>query len=239
MRVPHAPPDYMSIFNAEPEGMLKILNLKAGPAPGGRYRHWFTQSHVSPPEGITSEQWWAAVKLARLQSYREIPLKDKQSEPFVYGMPDLVLEYLHEIDRQASGNIQASDHITNPQTRDRYIVNSLIEEAITSSQLEGASTTSQVARDMIRSGRKPVDRSERMILNNYRAMQLISGFKGVPLTPELVFEIHQTITQGTLPGEAISPYLREDGDGIAVWDERDNTKLHEPPPAAEITPISR
>ena len=46
-------------------------------------------------------------------------------------------------------------------TRDRYMLNSLIEEAITSSQLEGAATTREVAKEMIRTKRKPVTLDER------------------------------------------------------------------------------
>ena len=73
-----------------------------------------------------------------------------------------------------------------------------------------------------------------MILNNYQAMQLISRFKDQALTPELVFEIHQTITAGTLPADSLPPHLRQSGDGIAVYDDRDNALLHEPPSADEI-----
>jgi len=69
------------------------------------------------------------------------------------------------------------DQITNPSTRDQYYVGSLIEEAITSSQLEGATTTRPVAKEMIRSGRQPRDESERMILNNYRTMQRIGELR--------------------------------------------------------------
>jgi Fic family protein len=79
---------------------------------------------------------------------------------------DPVLEMLHAIDRDASGHVSASEQITNPHTKERYVQSSLVEEAITSSQLEGASTTRKVAKEMIRSGREPLDRSERMILNN-------------------------------------------------------------------------
>jgi Fic family protein len=141
---------------------------------------------------------------------------------------------LHAIDRDASGRIAVPDSITNPQTRDRYIQSSLIEEAITSSQLEGAATTRERAQQMIRSGRRPTDKSERMILNNYRAMQLISGFKDRPLSRELVCEIHATITADTLQEGLAPPYFRVPGDGIAVYDDRDNTLLHTPPFAGEI-----
>ena len=62
---------------------------------------------------------------------------------------------LHDIDRGTGGFIEIPEQITNPETKDRYYVGSLIEEAITSSQLEGAATTRRVAKEMIRVGRKP------------------------------------------------------------------------------------
>jgi Fic family protein len=47
------------------------------------------------------------------------------------------------------------------------VLRSLQEEAITSSQLEGAATTHKVAKHMLREQREPRNKGERMILNNY------------------------------------------------------------------------
>ena len=109
-----------------------------------------------------------------------------------------------------------------------------MEEAITSSQLEGASTTHEVAKDMIRSGRAPLDQSELMILNNYQAMRLIDQWKDQPLTRELLFTIHETLIRDTLEKGAGRHYLRAPSDQIAVVDERDGTIVHQPPPAEHI-----
>jgi len=68
-----------------------------------------------------------------------------------------------------------------------------MEEAITSSQLEGAVTTREVAKEMIRTGRKPRDTSEQMILNNYATMQRIRALKGSALSPEVIFQIHRLV----------------------------------------------
>ena len=87
---------------------------------------------------------------------------------------------------------------------------------------------------MIRSGRSPQDRSERMILNNYRAIKLIGRYIGRPLTQELIFKIHKTITEGTLEDHAHGRRLRTSSDAIAVYDDRDNTLLHTPPNPIEI-----
>lgn len=239
MRIPVTPPtfkDVLESFRSE-EGIDRIskaIGLGVGPAPGGKYRHWDTLRHVPPPDGLTSADWWLAIKFARTQNKRTIPLRDKDGRPFSYCLADPVLELLHEIDANTAGPIATNTSITNPQTRDRYIQNSLIEEAITSSQLEGAATTRVVAKEMIRSGRKPIDRSERMILNNYRAIKLVGRLTDQPLSLDLIFELHETITKDTIEENALGHYLRTAGDGIGVYDDRDNKPLHEPPDPAEL-----
>ena len=240
MKIPRTPPSYEEILSnlKEPayrNRMAEIL-VKAGvsASPGGRYRHWESLSRIQPPDGLSPDEWWAAIKFARRQARRAVPLEDKHGRPFAYSLADPVLELLHEIGRDANGRITTSDQVLNPQTRDRYVESSLIEEAITSSQLEGASTTRDAARQMIRSGRNPVDRSERMILNNYRAIHLAKDFKGQPLTPEIVFTIHRTLIEGTLDMGSKGKYLRTPGDDIAVYHDGDGTLLHTPPPAQDI-----
>ena len=86
------------------------------------------------------------------------------------------------MDQRAAGRLGTPAQVANPETRDRFLVASSIEEAISSSQLEGAATTRKIAKEMIRSGRTPRDRSERMILNNYRAISQIGGLLKGDLT---------------------------------------------------------
>lgn len=238
MKIPSKPETFEAILPklSDSELLRRIVAVPGeavGPAPGGKYRHWDTLRRITPPAGLTAEEWWAAIKFARLQTRRFVPLLDLRRCRFFYTMPDPALEMLHEIDQGASGRIKLPDSITNPQTKDRYLQSSLIEEAITSSQLEGAAATRAQAKAMLRSGRRPVDHAERMILNNYRAMRFVSGRKSEKMTTELVMEIHRVIAEDTLPPDSSPPYLRQPGDGIAVWDERDNLKVHQPPGASE------
>ncbi len=51
---------------------------------------------------------------------------------------------------------------------------------------------------MIRAGRHPRNRSERKILNNYRAMREVREMKDQPLTAEVVLALHRAVTDGTL-----------------------------------------
>lgn len=210
-----------------------ILASSLGPAPRGKYRHWDTFRHVTTSDGLTPEERWLAVKLARRQLYQSVPLKDRRGSPFRFALPAPALEMLHLIDRDASGTIRVSEEVTNPHTRDTYLVKSLVEEAITSSQLEGASTTRQVAKEMLKTGREPRDRSERMILNNYHAMQFMRRLVKEALTPAMVFELQRILTEGTLDTPDAAGRFRRIDEPIRVEDET-GTVLHVPPEAREL-----
>jgi len=173
MRIPEKPPPFPELLAAIPADRIRHV-ISVGRLPqSDRYLHWDDVQRRTPRNELNCEEWWVAIKLGRLGSARSIPLTSRNGEHFSYSMPDTVLEAAHKIDQLASGRSGLSDVVTNPATRDRYMVSSLMEEAITSSQLEGASTSRRVAKEMIRSGRAPRNKSERMIFNNYRAMHSV------------------------------------------------------------------
>ncbi|MDO5736956.1 MAG: Fic family protein [Propionibacteriaceae bacterium] len=173
--------------------------------------------------------------MARSQQYRELPFRDSYGRPFVYALPDAMLQGLDEVSRKAGGTLMAPELVTNSATRDRYLIHSLMEEAITSSQLEGAVTTRRDAKEMLRAGRPPRNKSERMIVNNYLAMQFVRENVGEALTPALVCELHRIVTEGTLrnPAAAGRPQLPSE-QRVGVWSETDDVQLHEPPPAEQL-----
>ena len=151
-------------------------------------------------------------------------------------LPDRAQEALHRIDSHGRPWLGASTEGTaGGHTPSGFMVNSLIEEAIASSQLEGASTTRAVAAEMIRAGRRPRDRSEQMILNNYRAMEAVRRLQDEPLTEQAVLNLHAVLTVDTLddPDDAGRLQLPSDR-RVHVWDNRDQTLLHSPPPADEL-----
>jgi Fic family protein len=204
-----------------------------GPLVNCRYLHWDELRHLSPPDGLSLKRWWCALKFNRLRQLRAVPLQDVNGRPFQYLVADPIPARLHELDRGAGGFIEMPEQITNPDTKDRYYVGSLIEEAITSSQLEGAATTRKVAKEMIRAGRQPRDRSERMILNNFLTMKRMGDLKHQPLTAELVFQIHRQVTDGTLDDPSAAGRFRRDDEKIVVGDMYGEV-YHEPPPASQL-----
>ena len=212
----------------------RVLADVDGPLVDGRYLHWDVVRHRTPPAGLTAEEWWLGIALARQPMLRPIPLISADGRPFRYSLPDPVLELLHWIDQHASGEVMVSETIRDRGDQRRYLVNSLIEEAVTSSQLEGANATRKVAKQMIRSGRPPRDRAERMILNNYLAMTDLRGLASAPLTPSVVFSLHRTLTEGTLDDPTAAGRLQEPSEERVHVAWSDGTVTHVPPPADQL-----
>lgn len=243
MKLPVPPPSFPNLLRdllATANGTQRFDELTReglGAAPSGKYRHWDTFRHTPPSAQFSAEEQWIAVKLARRALYRPLPLTDVRGAPFQYALPNPALEMLHQIDRNAGvslrGNIQGNELVTNPATRDTYLFKSIVEEAIASSQLEGASTTRKVAKAMIQEGRAPSNRSERMILNNYEGMLYVRKFINTPLTPEIVIELQRRLTDGALDDPDAAGRLRRDDEHIVIEDET-GIRLHTPPPAAEL-----
>jgi Fic family protein len=231
MRMPKIPPDVS--FPTDTDKVQKIFGHYSQYA-NGKYVHWDKLVRYSPPDGLTHDDWWSAIKLARRAQYKKVPLVDKKSASFVYTLAEPIPEQIHDIDKRAAGMIEMPESITNPETKDRYYVSSLIEEAITSSQIEGATTTRQVAQDMIRAGRPPRDRSEQMILNNFLAMQRISQLKSEALTPELILDLHEIVTENTLDDPATAGRLRTAKDEQVVVADENNQVFHFPPPPDQL-----
>lgn len=228
MKIPQKPPkfDTKAAFEAWHKIHAGVSSLV-----DGAYVHWDKLRFLKPPAGVASEQWWHAIKLSRRWNRIPIGLNDMHGQPFTFILPSSVQRALHEIDMNAGGMIQVPDPHLNRDIADRYIVRSLIEEAITSSQIEGAATTRRVAKQMIRSGRPPRDRSEQMILNNYSAMrQIVAWGKDADMTIERLMELHRILCEDTFDNlDEIGRFRRADESIRVVSDYGD--VLHTPPSA--------
>jgi Fic family protein len=235
MKMPLTPPD---LANLQGSIASDQLARAFGHVAGGstqEYFHWDKLIHLTPPGEFSSQAWWLAVKLARQARYKTVPLTDWHGRPFRFLITDPMPEQLHYFDLHAAGNVGVPLVVTDPASHDRFYMSALIEEAITSSQLEGATTTREVAKDMIRAGRSPMDRSERMILNNFRTMQRIDEVKREPLSEELIFEIHRLVTEGTLDEATASGRFRRPDENIVVSNTAGEV-FHTPPPSGELGP---
>lgn len=231
------PPDLAEIIaKLEPDRLMAVLRTEAPGTAQRDYPHWDKLRHLKPPGDLTSEEWWLKVKLGRDPLLSRLPLRDPNGKPFAYGTPSSVQRSLHYVDQHCSGEIAMAEvATTDEQARHHYLVNSLMEEAIRSSQLEGATTSRRVAKELLRTGRPPRDHSERMILNNYRALEFMREEMGKQLTPELVITLQRILTEGTLDDPTAAGRLQVPGEErVVVLDVGDGTIIHTPPPADQL-----
>ncbi|MHB8860649.1 MAG: Fic family protein [Minisyncoccota bacterium] len=107
--------------------------------------------------------------------------------------------FFHEIDMSVGGALRLRGVDVDERYKQEFIARGVMEEAIASSQLEGANTARKVAKRMLLEGRKPGTKSERMIVNNYKAMLAVeSEYKNVPLSLDMLLRLHEILTEGTL-----------------------------------------
>jgi Fic family protein len=191
------------------------------------YLHWEELKQKTKPAGISHEVWWAALKLARTAKLHPITLLDRENRPFKLNIPDGLVEILHLLDHGG----RARD--ISPEEFERFCASALLEESIASARLAGATTNYEAAKEMLRTGQRPRERSEQMIFNQHLALQKVRNLQDRELSPEIIFELHRCITDGTLDKPEAAGRLRRDGESSPIIDA-EGVILHEPPPAGEL-----
>lgn len=230
-RLPERPPDFRTLLEGlDARGLQVLMTSARSEEP---YWHWDEMRRRKPPDGLTREEWWLQQKFVRAGSRRTLPFTDVQGVNFGFNIPPEAERLLHEIDQLAAGRVMAPDEIVSDHTRDQYLVSSLMEEAISSSLLEGAATTRRDAKQLLRSGREPRTKAERMVVNNYRTMNLIREELDQPLTVEMILGIHRSITGGTLDDPEDAGRIQGASDErVVVGHAYEDLVYHRPPPAA-------
>ncbi len=185
------------------------------------YLYWDKAKYYFPTN-ISPEEFWTVVKLSRLG---DVVVFDKTI--FTYKITTYMQKFLHEFDMNFGGTIMSTGTISS-KNKQYYLLSSLMEEAIASSQMEGANTTRRVAKDMLRKQAKPKNKDQQMIVNNYNTIRYLAEHKDEALTPELLLEIHGRISEKTLTNCEDEGKFRND-DNIVVMDELHGEIAHTPP----------
>lgn len=174
---------------------------------------------------------WKIIKMQRRQSFSEIEISKIVGFDFRYNTNNKILEHLHHFDLYLGGVMEGE--IIPSEDKNRYLISSIMEEAIASSQLEGAATTREVAKEMLRTNRKPRNISERMILNNYQTIKRILEIKEKKLSPQFILEIHSIISKDTLEKKDNEGKFRQNDD-VRVEDATTGEVFYFPPNYTQI-----
>lgn len=237
MKHPAAPPDFAKTFDRlakDPEKLAAMMTRVDGGVGAGSYDHWDKVRFRPPVDPLTIEEMWAGIKFKRMGARRLLPLADKNNRPFFFTQIGNSQRALHEIDSNARGLIGMPGTAATSENRDAYLQKSLLEEPYSSSVLEGAAATREVARRMIEEGRRPKTVGERMVLNNYRAMSFIREHRDEPLAPARIVELHRILTEDTLERPEKVGALRASEDDVRVVESVTGETLHTPPPASQL-----
>ncbi|VVO54420.1 Fic family protein [Pseudomonas fluorescens] len=199
----------------------------------GRYLPFDSLRYRWAP-GLDANLCWALVKKARTAQYSSLLPLGEPARWLKFMLTPLAQKAICAVDRQATtavleymtGQIGERAHFS-------YLLNDLIEdEAISSSQLEGASTTTRVAKDMLKRHRAPRTPDERMVIGNFKMMNFAWEQRYEPLSIELIAAMHRVGVEG-IDDSLYSPGAFRTNDDVVVQDGDGNT-VHSPPPATGL-----
>lgn len=176
-----------------------------------KYLYWSEFKYKAGFDQQEPEALWTIVKINRNLSAEKIKISDVTGFEFKYNLTTYIQQKLHEFDLNLGGRL-GGEEIIPSSDKNRYLISSIMEEAIASSQLEGAATTRKAAKEMLRQERKPKNSSEQMILNNYNTIRKLKELKCEKLTIELILEIHSSITKDTLSDSSQEGQFRKSND---------------------------
>ena len=109
------------------------------------YLYWDKAKYYCPKE-IDPKVFWTSIKYLRLANIKTLLFGEYS---FSYTITDRMLSLLSQFDMNFGGMLTSSSLIPE-QDKQMFLVNSIMEEAIASSQMEGANTTRKVAKEMLR-----------------------------------------------------------------------------------------
>jgi Fic family protein len=221
MKFPQHPPDVTMVL---PELLLPGIGVTLD---DGRYLHWNELRYRSPPSALSCTEWWSAMRLARKNKSTEV-VQLTRCYQTAFSFVDLpeIQRTLHGLDRVNVGE-KILSALGNHDAKVDYRIRQIIEEAISSSEIEGARlSTRDFARQLLRENRKPASKSERMIVNNLRAMEKLRSMHaaGVRLDLASLLELHRILGEDALDTDGSAGVLRtrehtvriEDAEG-EVW----------------------
>lgn len=176
---------------------------------------------------------WEILKRTRLLNSKLIFI---ESISLNYNINQYLQRKLHYLDFNFGAGLQKEQLLTDLD-KQSYLNNALMEESIFSSMIEGATTTRVKAKEMLRKNKKPKNKSEQMILNNYRTIQYISEHQDDDISIEKLYDVHRLVTENTLENEDVGVF--RDNNEINVVNELTGEIVHTPPNFEELNDLMK
>jgi len=236
MKLPQKPIDYNALLVKHSQVIFKLLGdpeiSKVIYELNKEHLHWDELKYKKMPKDANPEHIWALMKVLRNSQYRRFKFLNWNLK---YVLLDEFQMKLHLLDKETAGRLGASYDSEGNVFSQKYIISSLMEEAIASSQLEGAATTRKLAKEMLITNKKPHTYSEKMILNGYRTIQKVAKMKDCQITPDIILALHKDITEDTLKDKRYEGVFRDNNEVVVGDPVNVETIYHQPPDYKEIS----
>lgn len=237
LKIPEKAPNWQNIVK---QNFKKIFNLSENTViqslieKTDKFYYYWDKVRSQPLSAeFDKKDIWAFIRLRRFMNSSMTPVFDVKGQPFTFWLPDDMQKNLHLIDQSTAGNLALWDPENDKRATAKYMVASLMEEAITSSQIEGAVATIKDAKKMLLEKRKPKNKSEQMIYNNFVTMQSLKEICKKDFNIQSLLELHISITKDTLETKEDEGRFRNSEDHVNVVTNYGDL-LFTPPPAEEI-----
>lgn len=230
-KLPESP--YFYIKEHYPEKIMDYIAMFQPVDSKGGYHHYDEFRHRVPKE-LDVDLAWALTKLARSRTAQHLLWLNDPIQKCAYSPTNIIQKATTVVDQNTTtAALEWTVNKIGEEQHFNYLFNDLIEdESISSSQLEGAATTTRAAKDMLKRNRAPRTSDEKMIIGNFKMMRFAWDHRGSQITPTMIKELHQIGVDG-IDNDRYAPGNFRTGDDVVVED-RDGEIVHQPPKADGI-----
>lgn len=213
-------PSLLLLFDPKNQALFNKISAE--------YLYWDKVKYLAP-KGVDPKILWYAVQMQRGLNVQLIKFG---RYTFRFTITPYMQALLHEFDMNFGGTL-ATNSIIPEKDKNIFLASSIMEEAIASSQMEGASTTRKVAKEMLRKQSKPQNKGQQMIVNNYSTIKYLVDHKQSPFSIEELKVIHHNISSKTLDNPEDEGRFRTDNATMVV-NNITGEIAHTPPSFDEI-----
>lgn len=219
---------FASITQNSPDKLEHYLEFYSPVDKKGRYLPYDELRHRIA-SGLDHQLVWSLTRLARTKQHITLIELGEPAQPCGYLSTPLIQQAMSAVDRHTTtASFEWVISKVDEKSQLEYLLNDLIEdESISSSQLEGAATTTQVAKELLKRNRKPRSEDERMIVGNYKMMLHAWAMRDQPLSLDLITELHKIGVEG-IDDDAYAPGHFRQSNTIHVVNA-DGAIVHTPP----------
>ncbi|XKM12810.1 Fic family protein [Orbaceae bacterium ac157xtp] len=222
------------IISNERDNLSDYINIAQSADEKGRYIP-YDKFQYNVPKHLNKEVAWKIVKSNR---------QSKKIDLFEFGDDSVIGSFiltpniqkaLSETDRNATTAVlQWMTKNIGEEHYLKYLLDDLVEdESISSSQLEGAATTTLDAKRLLKKKRAPRTIDEKMVIGNFNMMSYVWEKRNEPLSIEFIKKLHKKGVCGINDKEYSPGQFRTEEDNVVVVNYDDEI-VHSPPKANNI-----